>query len=118
MFIIDDSKNMYLNRGDQITIILTANQDFAIGDVIKFSIVKENDYSSVVFQKSFTIDEQSDTFEMTLTSDETKLENLIKTKTVTYWYEIELNDNDTLVGYDDDGPKLFVLWPEAPEKEG
>lgn len=53
MFIIDDSKNMYLNRGDQITIILTANQDFAIGDVIKFSIVKERDYSSVIFQKSF-----------------------------------------------------------------
>lgn len=50
MFIIDDSKNMYLNRGDQITIILTANQDFAIGDVIKFSIVKERDYSSVIFQ--------------------------------------------------------------------
>jgi hypothetical protein len=117
MFKIKD-KNMYLNRGDQITIELTGNQDFQVGDVIKFSVVKENDYNTVYLQKTFTVGEESDTFSITLTSDETRIGDPIKTSSKTYWYEIELNGIDTLIGYDEDGGKKFILYPEAADLRG
>lgn len=117
MFKIDENKNMYLNRGDSVTIRLSANQNFEEGDTIKFSIVKEKDYSTVYLQKIFTIDHESNTFDITLSSDDTRFCELIKNQSKVFWYEIEYNDISTLVGYDDKGGKQFVLYPEAPDEE-
>ena len=39
-------------------------------------------------------------------------------KPTNYWYEIELNPNtqpQTIIGYDEDGEKLFVLYPEGSD---
>ena len=35
-----------------------------------------------------------------------------------YWYEIELNNENTVIGYDNNGPKLFVLYPEGEDIDG
>jgi len=54
-----------------------------------------------------------------LSSDETRIGDYIN-KPVTYWYEIELNPNNnstTIIGYDDDGPKQFKLYPEGKNGE-
>jgi hypothetical protein len=37
---------------------------------------------------------------------------------MTYWYEIEYNGINTLTGFDTEGAKEFVLYPEAAEKRG
>lgn len=116
MFKIDSDNNIYLNRGDQISIKLVSDKLFEIGDVLKFSVVKEGNYGIVAFQKEFIVDEESDEYTITLFSQDTKIGNIIKDGEVTYWYEIELNGRDTLIGYDDKGPKLFVLYPEAPQE--
>ena len=42
---------------------------------------------------------------------------VIKSGEKKYWYEIELNDKDTLMGWDKDGAKVLVLWPEAVKAE-
>ena len=34
-------------------------------------------------------------------------------KPVEYWYEIELNNEHTVIGYDDNGAKIFMLFPEG-----
>ena len=51
--------------------------------------------------------------EIKLTSVETRIGDAFKDGSVTYWYEIELNGDTTLIGYDDEGAKKFVLYPEA-----
>ena len=47
-----------------------------------------------------------------LTSEDTKIGDYINDKTK-YWWEVELNGEQTLIGYDEDGPKIFMLYPEG-----
>lgn len=114
-----ENQNIYLNRGQAITIELKSEEEngFVSGDTVKFSILAKGNYSKLIFQKVFTVEENSNTFSIPLSSQDTKIGDIIKNGTVTYWYEIELNNDSTLVGYDENGPKLFVLYPEAPDKE-
>ena len=63
--------------------------------------------------------DNKESVEIELTSDETRIGDYIN-KPVTYWYEIELNPNNnstTIIGYDDDGPKQFKLYPEGKNGE-
>lgn len=116
MFKIEGNK-ISMNRGDQASIQLTNESGFSVGDKIKFSIVQQNNYGNVKFQKTYTVDEDSTDFVITLDPDDTRFGNLIRTGFETYWYELELNGCDTVVGYDGEGPKEFILYPEAPGEE-
>jgi len=119
MYFIDEKQNIHINRGDELNITLSnSTASFSQGDQLKFSIMKKGDASAVVLQKTFTVDERCSKFLLTLTSQDTKLENIIKTGTVVYWYEIEYNGINTLIGYDMNGPKEFILYPEAADLNG
>ena len=98
MFKIDDKYNMYLNRGDQAIIRLT-NTDgtFHAGDTIAFSIMKKGNAGDIIFQKIFNIDDDTDVYDIVLTPEETRIGSVIKSGSVTYWYEIEYNGTNTLV---------------------
>lgn len=112
-----ENKNIYLNRGDRITIHLVNNTDnFHAGDYLKFYICEEGNYENVIFSKRFDIDKDIDVVDIELTSSETRLGEPLRNGQRTYYYEIELNGNTTLVGYDKMGSKLFVLYPEAIEE--
>ena len=116
MFRIDSDKNIEINRGDTAVIkLINKSGNFYVGDKLKFSIVEKGNYKNVVFQKEFNISEESDTAYITLNSDDTRIGDIIS-KAITYWYEIEYNNNQTLVGYDDNKAKKFILYPEAPQK--
>lgn len=118
MFIIDEKYNMHLNRGDQVIIRLTnTDSTFVSGDTITFSVMKKGNAGDIVFQKFFTIDEETNTFDIVLNSEETRIGNVIRSGNVTYWYEIEYNGINTLIGYFTDGPKEFILYPEAAYQE-
>ena len=115
MFKIED-KNIYCNRGDAISIIVANNSDyFKIGDYLKFYICENGDYTKVLLTKRVDIEENTVEVEINLTSEDTRLGPALKKESVVYWYEIELNGDTTLVGFDKNGPKLFTLWPEAVE---
>lgn len=114
---INTDKSIEINRGDACTIILTNKTgNFNIDDVIKFSIVEKKNYENVVLQKTYTVTEETDKAYITLSSEDTKIVDIIS-KPVTFWYEIEYNGNQTIIGYDDLGAKEFILYPEAPNKE-
>ena len=95
-----EGTTIYCNRGDQFTVTLNAREDslFARGDVIKFSIMKENDCTKVLFEKKFTVEEDAAlTFDCLITSADTRFDKPIKSGEKRYWYEIELNDKQWII---------------------
>ena len=124
MFKIENN-NMYLNRGDSAIIrIENETSTFEVGDIVKFSIMKRNNCNLVLFQKTYTVEDELEdnrVFEISLTPDDSKsFCPSIKTNFQTFWYEIELQSGDvinTLLGYDENGPKEFVVYPEAASEE-
>ena len=112
-----EDKSLSINRGDRGTIRLKLkdNKTFSVGDKIKFSVVNRRDYNDVVFQKEYTVTEESNTFDLVLTKEDTKIGDGIS-KPVTYNYEIEYNSDQTLLGYDNERGKQFILYPEAGTK--
>lgn len=124
MFRIDDT-TIKITRGDIATIEVSANSEgdtayeFKAGDVVRLKVFKKKDCNCVVMSKSITVDKATTKVEIELTSADTTIGELINKK-AEYWYEVELNPDtapQTIVSYDDDGEKLFVLYPEGSDKE-
>ena len=56
--------------------------------------------------------------EIALEGYETKFGEVIN-KPKQYWYEVELNPEtspQTIIGYDEEGAKLFTIYPEGSDK--
>lgn len=128
MFIVNDDFSIYATRGDIVFFNVSAQNDdglsyeFQPGDVLRMKIFGKKDAESVYMQKEFPVTEAGETFLIQLDAEDTKIGETIS-KPRDYWYEIELNPHtnpQTIVGYDDDGPKVFKLFPEGediPESE-
>ena len=113
------NKTIYLNRGDAcVFTIASKSVNFSAGDIIRFYIIEKGNYENVIFTKSVTIAQDTNTVDLPLTSEETKIGEPLKDGKREYYYEIELNGSYTLVGHDNNGPKLLVLYPEAIAEGG
>lgn len=122
MEVINSKYTLVHNRGAKGAIRLLASSTstgkFNPDDEIKFSIVTEGEYGDVVFQKKFIVPEECTEFFLTFTNEEMRIGDIISDK-VTYYYEIELNNDTTLLGAGRKGHKKFILYPEAVnQKEG
>lgn len=116
------SKNKILiNRGDIGVLSVSAqNEDgseytFKVGDIVRFRIIKVNDHSTIILQKDTTVNTEATEVDIELLSSDTTIGELIDAP-VNYWYEIELNPDtapQTIIGYDEKGPKILVLYPEG-----
>lgn len=120
----EETKQFHVTRGNAGIIEVTAdNQDgsqyeFQVGDVVRFKVFKRKDCGCVEIQKDVVVDKVCTSVDVPLTSEETKIGDLIN-KPASYWYEIELNPETnckTLLGYDKEGEKVFMLYPEGDEK--
>ena len=61
----------------------------------------------------------SESVEIFLSKEDTKIGDVIS-KPKDYWYEVVVNDDtkpQTIIGYDDDGAKVFKLFPEGKDLE-
>ena len=136
MIAIDDDKTtIRLTRGDntdeyhRIAVIYpiwdyTQEKEilyeFQLTDKITFSVYDKKGYRKTpVFSKSFKLSDISYTtpttsVEIPLSSTETKSFELLD-KPKTYWYDIVLNDTTTILGYDEEGAKAIIVYPEAEE---
>lgn len=112
-----EDKSIEINRGSTGTIrIKNKNGSFSIGDKLKLSIVEKGNYDNVLFQKEYEVMEESEFAYITLIPEDTRFCNIIS-KEETFWYEIELNDSQTLIGFDSEKGKNFIIYPEAPKKK-
>lgn len=108
-----------VNRGDVLNLSLSTELEdgstytFHNGDKVVFSIYEKGKMSdNAVVMKEINVIEDTETVDIGLTNEETKIGELIN-KPITYWYEVELNDQYTIIGYDEDGAKEFMLFPEG-----
>lgn len=108
-------KTIYMNRGDAANIhIVNKTQAFENGDFIIFSVCEEGNLENTLFTKKIYAPEGNNTVDITLDPSDTRsFCESFKNGQKTFWYEIELNEEITLIGYDKDGPKLLILYPEA-----
>lgn len=122
MFKIDGDKTIHLTRGDVALFDVTAAfldglYTFNKDDVVRFKVYERKDCGCVVLQKDVRVEEESEAVSVFLEKEETKIGELIS-KPKDYWYEIELNPEtkpQTILGYDEAGPKVFRLYPEGDE---
>lgn len=118
MFKINNDLSIHITRGDAADFTLTANDgnhQFEQGDVVQFKVFEKKGCDCVVLQKDFPVTEDTDAVTISLAKEDTKIGELTS-KPVDYWYEIELNPDtypQTIVGYDENGSKVFRLYPEG-----
>lgn len=120
MYQVNEDNSIYVTRGDIVHMAVTAEDDgekylFQPGDVVRIKVFAKKDCESVVLQKDFPITKVTDTVEIFLDENDTKIGEVIS-KPTDYWYEVELNPEtnpQTIIGYDEDGTKVFKLFPEG-----
>lgn len=118
MEIID--KEIHINRGDRLLIDFSIdNQDekytFKDGDKIIFSIYGKKELNkSPILRKEIIPQTGSTNVDIDISGEEMKIGEM-SNKPQEYWYEIELNGDDTIIGYDDDGAKKIILYPEGAD---
>ena len=120
MFVIDSDMTIHITRGDVAIISVTANigetsYEFKQGDVVRFKVFVKKDCEEVVLKKDVEVTVTDTKVKIPLESKDTTIGEVIS-KPTDYWYEVELNPEtnpQTIVGYDDDGAKVFKLYPEG-----
>ena len=126
MFKIDqETKEIRITRGDIGCIKVQATEEdeetlyiFKLDDVVRLKVTEAKNPDNVVLTKDVKVVEEGlDYVKLHLTKTNTKIGELIY-KPTKYWYEVELNPDtnpQTIIAYDEDGPKLFTLYPEGGE---
>lgn len=118
MKIID--KEIHINRGDRLLIEFSIDNgedkySFKEGDKIKFSIYRKKELDKPpVLQKEFTPTTGSTSVDIDISGEDMKIGEMAN-KPIEYWYEIELNRDSTIIGYDEDGAKTLILYPEGAD---
>ncbi len=122
MFTLNDDLSIYATRGDIVFFSVSAEEDgkpykFQAGDVVRIKIFGKKNAENVVLEKDFPVTEITEEVEIFLAEEDTKIGEVIS-KPKDYWYEIELNpynNPQTIIGYDEDGAKVFKLFPEGDD---
>ena len=70
----------------------------------------------IILEKEIEVSEKCEKVSIPLLEEDTSIiENI--NKPITYWYEIDLNNEQTVIGYDDDGPAEIIFYPAKGGKE-
>lgn len=130
----EDYTTLYITRGDktgtdfnrlafEFPILNTETNEeelyeFQLDDKISFVVMPKKGYTKEeTFRVDYTIRDlgytkPTTTPEIVLTSRETKEFELLNKKKE-YWYSITLNDDTTILGFDEDGAKKVIVFPEV-----
>lgn len=120
MFAVNDDLSIYVTRGDIVSFPVQDVRNgkprkFKVGEVVRFKVFEKKNCEKVVLQKDFPVEEEAEQVLIVLTARDTKIGEVIS-KPKDYWYEVELNpydNNETFIGYDEGGARLFRLYPEG-----
>ena len=97
------------------------NYEFQLTDKISFVVYPKKGYTkNEILRKDYTLEdlgytEPTQVVEIPLTEEDTTKFPLLNKK-ATYWYDIALNDTLTVLGFDDEGSKKIIVYPEGGKK--
>ena len=121
----DASGNIEVTRGDFLPLKVSTKDAktgqpyvFHVGEVLRFTITERKECGEVLLEKYVTVTEEGETVPIIIPADDMKIGELINKPTI-YWFEVELNPEtspQTIIGYDEDGAKLFTIYPEGSDK--
>jgi hypothetical protein len=122
MFVMNEDLSIYATRGDIVFFSVAAGDNgvpykFQPGDIVRMAIYGKKEAETCVMQKDFPVEEVTERVFIYLDEHDTKIGEIIS-KHKDYWYEVVLNPDtmpQTIIGYDEDGPKIFRLFPESEE---
>jgi hypothetical protein len=123
MFKINEDLSIYATRGDVVLMDVEATFNgtpytFQVGDLVRIKVYKKKKATDVVLEKDFPVTSETQVVQIYLSEEDTKIGEVIS-KPTDYWYEVELNPHSepqTIIGYDEDGAKVFKLFPEGADK--
>lgn len=124
MKIYPDEQKILLTRGDAGVIPVSIEIDgslytFEVGDVVRLNVYDRQDPENVVITKDAVCETPSTTLDIVLEGVDSIGGEMIVKPTVYYW-EVTLNPEtvpQTFIGWDEEGPKEFILYPEAREEK-
>jgi hypothetical protein len=96
------------------------NYKFKPDDKITFVVMNKKGYTTEeILRKDYTLRDlgyvtETEIAELPLTAEETKKFPL-SNKAQTFWYDLILNDSTTILGFDNEGAKRIIVYPEAEE---
>lgn len=121
MFKILDDLTILLTRGDVADIAVVAvtedglPYEFIPDDVVSIKVMIKKKCDDIILDKRVNVVDIVSEVCIHLDKEDTTIGDVIN-KPVDYWYEIELNPDTnprTILGYDENGPKIFRLYPEG-----
>ena len=90
---------------------------FQVGDIVKFNIYERKGYDKEpLLSKSIEVLETAYELEIPLNEEDTTFGE-IPNKAITYWYDITLNEDLTLVCFNEEGAKEFIMYPAKGDEE-
>lgn len=99
---------------DTLTMVL---YEFQVDDKITFNIYQKGGYDKEpVLSKDIIVETSGDNVDIPLTEEEMTF-GKISNKAVTYWYDITLNEDNTVVCYNENGAKEFIQYPAKGDEE-
>ena len=136
IFVESDNQTIHITRGDatqekfnrlafQFPILNLETQEeelyeFQLDDKISFVAMEKKGYTKEeILRKEYTLRDlgyvkPTTTPEIVLTAEDTKSFPMADKKK-TYWYDLTLNDETTILGLDDEGAKKIIVYPESEE---
>lgn len=118
-----DGTTIKINRGDILKISISLVYDdgtaytYKANDKLIFSIYNKGKMTNKpILTKEVVATGGEESLIINCSSEEMKLGDPIN-KEKEYWYEIELNGEHTVIGYDDEGAKILMLYPEGSKND-
>lgn len=106
--------SFYVTRGDSGSFLLSFDgYSFKRGDTIEFKIYEKNGFDNqpvLIKEKTVMTSESVNEIQIDFLGADTLLGE-VENKIIEYWYEIILNGDKTVFCYDEEGPKMFYLYP-------
>ena len=112
-----EGDTIHLTRGDKCIIgFEIEGYIFQVGDEIRFNVYEEEGMNKKpLLTKTVKVTEECTVLPIPLTSQQTKF-GPMENESKIYWYEIEKKGDETPLGYDENGPKLLILYPEGADE--
>ena len=112
------NNTFHVTRGDSGSITIAYKDGSVLPNTICFRVYGKDDLNSdPIINKELAIDSGSTSYDLYIYGEDTmQMENPENGKEE-YWYELKIGPTNTVLGYDEQGAKIFYLYPTGKDKK-